>query len=182
MYSTTLNTLLLVILSQWNMLLIRTCSVLKLTTPEELVAKAIIIVRANASAYSKPPTDSNLWDTRVPDSVIRFDVAEIVKSRQQIPKSLFIHGYLSDHNDYNDGSVPYRFIRSNGRYGSCVANTYKQYAEFLLFLNDQYSPYWDALTPVNEQLHPPASNDPWLHWVKKQVSTSGASRLSLFHF
>jgi hypothetical protein len=53
-----------------------------------------------------------------------------------------------------------------------ILNTYKQNASFLLFLNNEYTLRWSALTPVNEQLHSPPLNDIWLQWVKKRVGVS----------
>ena len=66
-------------------------------------------------------------------------------------------------------------MRLNGRHGSCFANTYKQGAEFLLFLKKSSEVKWPkvttdytvdiaALAPVNEQLH--SENDPWIFYIK----------------
>ncbi|CAF3764968.1 unnamed protein product [Rotaria sp. Silwood1] len=156
------------------------CSVSKLTKPKELISKAYAIVRAKAINYETPPTSMNSQYNAVPDSVIKFEVIERIKGNQWIPNPLWINGYLSQEDDFNDRPSPYNFIRSNGRSGNCIANTYKQDAEFLLFLDNKFSPYWDALTPVNEQLHSPSSDDKWLRWVKAQVASSASSRLRSF--
>ncbi|HEU0173240.1 MAG TPA: hypothetical protein VFV58_03190 [Blastocatellia bacterium] len=49
---------------------------------------------------------------------------------------------------------------------------YKRGAEFLLFLKKsegKLSPYWDALSPTNEQLR--SNTDPWISWVKNRLKT-----------
>ncbi|CAF3652249.1 unnamed protein product [Rotaria sp. Silwood1] len=164
----------------YSIIVVQACSVLKLTTPEELVSKAHVIIRATAVNYEKPPKEPNMWTTGIPDSIIKFEFEELIKGNKSIPIPLLINGYLSQYNDFNDHSPPYMFVRPGGRRGSCIANTYKQDAEFLLFLNDKFTPYWDALTPVNEQLYSPSSADQWLQWVKNQVASSAGSRLRAF--
>ncbi len=151
-------------------MIIRTCSIMKLTTSEELVEQAYVIVQAKAVDYEKRPDDSD-WSTDITSSpIIRFKVEEIIKGIKNIPNTLLINGYLNQYDDFNDHPPPYNFVRPNGRFGSCFANTYKQNASFLLFLNNEYTPYWDSLTPVNEQLHSPPFDDKWLQWVKQRVA------------
>ena len=102
---------------------------------------------------------------------IRFKVNEVVKG-QDLPQELVINGYLTDFDDFNDRSVPYDFVRPGGRHGNCTAYEYKRGAEFLLFLKKsegKLSPYWDALSPTNEQLH--SKTDPWISWVKERLKT-----------
>jgi hypothetical protein len=41
---------------------------------------------------------------------------------------------------------------------------------FLKKQGDEYSPYWYALGPVNEQLH--GERDPWVVWVKEFLQTA----------
>jgi hypothetical protein len=69
----------------------------------------------------------------MPDSTVEFRVAEVLKG-EHVPNTLIIPGYLVDKDDFNDRPVPYDFIRPGGRAGSCIANRYKEGAEFLLFL------------------------------------------------
>jgi hypothetical protein len=173
-----------------SLIIVRTCTIERLTTAEELVSQAYAIARAKALNYG----NANMWtDGSIP--MIRFQVEEIVKgNNSMIPNLLLIPGYLSQDDDFNDHFPPYNFVRSNGRSGVCFAFMYKQNASYLLFLNSEYSPYWDALTPVNEQLHSPPSSDPWLQWVKTRVAistygpvinkfvTNGANKLQLFFF
>ncbi|CAF4595235.1 unnamed protein product [Rotaria socialis] len=141
-----------------------TCSITTKTKTTELISNAHTIVRARVIGYENPPAEPNHRYMGIPESVIKFEIEEQIKGAEILPNILWVNGYLSNNDDYNDHPPPYRRVRPNGRTGSCIANTYKQGAEYLLFLNDRYSPYWDALTPVNEQLHSPSSEDRWLRW------------------
>jgi hypothetical protein len=134
-------------------------------TPAQLSTNADVIVRATALSYAKAP-EGEYWTTGMPDSTVEFRVDEVLKG-EKVSSSLIINGYLKDKNDFNDRPVPYDFIRPGGRAGSCIANSYKEGAEFLLFLKkkeERLTPYWAALTPTNEQLR--SSDDPWLKWVR----------------
>lgn len=153
------------------------CSVKNLTTPVELVSKAHTIVRARAIGYEKPPADTKHRHYGIPDSIIKFRLLELLKGDDTMPNLIWINGYMSRKDDFNDHSAPYHRVRPDGRTGSCIANTYKHGAEYLLFLNDKYTPYWDALTPVNEQLHPPASEDRWYRWVKHRLGIPNTRRV-----
>lgn len=143
------------------------CSRIGKVSPEELVKSADFIVRATAVKYDQPPK-GDFWTTGRPDSTIEFRVEEVLKGKDA-PDTIILNGYLNDKDDFNELPVPYHFVRPGGRAGSCFANTYKQGAQFLLFLgkkreSEGYTPDIDALAPVNEQLH--SSDDPWLLWVK----------------
>jgi len=133
---------------------------------------ADLIVRAQAVKYNKEPGD--LRTTGVPDSKVEFEIKEVLKG-DSISGIITLNGYLSDKDDFNDSPVPYDFVRPNGRHGSCFANTYKQGADFLLFLKKSSEVKWpkvttaytvdiSALAPVNEQLH--SENDPWIFYIK----------------
>lgn len=135
--------------------------------PEELVALADVIVRVTADSYDKAP-EGDARTTGLPKSTVKFKIVETLKG--EISEPLLIYGYLTDEDDYNENPVPYTFIRRGGRHGSCIANSYKHNADFLLFLkkfDGKLTPYWGALKPVNEQLR--SSDDEWLLWVKKQL-------------
>lgn len=149
----------------------QTCSVMTKPTSTELIQQAYVIVRARAIDYEKASNDT-YWTTDTPSSIIRFQVEEVIKGNRYIPNPLLINGYLNEYDDFNDHPSPYDFVRPNGRSGSCFANTYKQNANFLLFLNRDYSPYWSPLSPVNEQLYPPPIVDNWLQWVEREVQSS----------
>jgi hypothetical protein len=148
------------------------CSVSRVETPTELVTGADIIVRAVATHYQTPPADPHTWTTGVPDSVVSFNVVEVVRGTP--PLSLALHGYLVQGDDFNDHESPYTFVRPGGRAGSCFANSYKPGAEYLLFLKEtkdssELTVNWAALAPVNEQLHD--DHDPWLLWVRTQAKS-----------
>lgn len=127
------------------------------------------IVRATAVEYSQPPQNPDIRTTGVPDSKVTFKIEEMLKG-DSLTGSIVLNGYLSDKDDFNDHIVPYIFVRRGGRAGSCFANTYKQGAQFLLFMkrSDQvFTVNIDALAPVNEQLHTP--DDPWMYYIKGLV-------------
>jgi hypothetical protein len=149
------------------------CSRSRPINVRETCSMAGYIVRATAIEYLQPPKNPDIWTTGVPDSKITFKIEEILKG-DSLKGSIILNGYLSNKDDFNDQAVPYSFVRRGGRSGSCFANTYKQGAQFLLFLktSDQVNlhgttPFTvdiDALAPVNEQLH--SSDDPWVYYVK----------------
>jgi hypothetical protein len=131
---------------------------------------ADVIVRATAVRYITEP-DPNLRTTGEPESRIEFKIEEILRGKD-LPESVVLHGYLSDRDDFNDVGVPYKFVRRDGRAGSCFANTYKQGAQFLLFMKkegENFTPNISALGPTNEQLRGP--EDAWLRWVKEYLKT-----------
>ncbi|OGU28112.1 MAG: hypothetical protein A2057_00035 [Ignavibacteria bacterium GWA2_35_9] len=124
------------------------------------------IIRAQAEEYAKEPQNPNRYTTGVADSKVEFKILEILKG-DSISGSIILNGYLNEKDDFNDHAVPYNFVRSNGRRGSCYANTYKKGAEYLLFMkkiSEGFTVNIDPLAPVNEQLH--SSNDPWVYYIK----------------
>ena len=138
---------------------------------DELFA-ADVIVRATAVRYVTGP-DPNTRTTGEPESAIEFRVEEALKG-ESLPESVVLHGYLSDRDDFNDGEVPYKFVRRDGRAGSCFANSYREGAQFLLFLKKKgegFTPNFSALGPTNEQLR--GADDAWLRWVKEYLKTHG---------
>jgi hypothetical protein len=140
-------------------------------SPSRLVTKADVIVRATAVKYVKTPHEQMVELDFSSDGNIQFQVEEVLKG-DGVPAPLMIEGLLSPHDDFNDGSVPYHFIRPGGRGERCELFTYKQGAEFLLFLKrgeGKLTPYWAPLSPTNEQLRSP--NDAWLWWVRSQLET-----------
>lgn len=147
---------------------------------DELFA-ADLIVRATAVKYRIAP-DPNLRTTGEPSSTVEFKVVEVLKGNREI-ESVVLHGYLSDQDDFNDNEVPYTFVRRNGRSGSCFANTYREGAQFLLFLKrsgEKYTSNISALGPTNEQLR--GANDEWLQWVKEYLDATKAMFIELRHF
>ncbi len=147
------------------------CSRVRPFTLDELFDNAEAIVRVTAVKYAKPPADPNMITTGEPDSTIEFKVEEKLRGKD-VPDTIVLNGYLSDKDDFNEMPVPYMFVRPYGRRGSCFANTYKEGAQFLLFLKktkDGYTPNISALGPTNEQLH--SDKDEWLIWVRDHLKS-----------
>jgi hypothetical protein len=129
-----------------------------------------LIIRVKAVEYAMPPADPKIWTTGVPDSIVEFQVLEVI--RGDASSEVTLHGYLNELDDFNDQKPPYTFVRPGGRGGSCFANSYRQGAEYLLFLKRsaatrELTVNWAALAPVNEQLR--SIDDPWLLWVREQA-------------
>jgi hypothetical protein len=144
------------------------CSVSGEVSSAEMVRQADAIVRASAGAYAVRPR-SGIFTSGEPESKIRFKVLETI--RGSVPSEIILPGALSEGDDFNDQPVPYNFVRPGGRHGSCFAYYYRAGAEFLFMLKKQqtgeYTVYWYALGPVNEQLR--STDDPWLLWVRKMA-------------
>jgi hypothetical protein len=143
---------------------------LHLTTNTELVDNADVIVRARAVEYETPPAHTTIRAVGVADSIVRFQVVEVI--RGDAPSKVTLHGYLTQSDDFNDQKAPYTFVRPGGRGGMCFANTYRQGAEYLLFLKRSGATHdltvnWAALAPVNEELHD--GEDPWVVWVRDRA-------------
>ena len=136
-------------------------------SPQKLILEADYIVRGTASKYVVEPKDNGIRSLNTPsDAEIEFTVEEVVKGKK-VPATLILNGYLTNKSDFNDGPVPYDFVRKNGRGGSCFAYEYRQDAQFLLFLMKQegkYALHPQALGPVNEELR--SGDDEWLRWVR----------------
>ena len=134
-----------------------------------LIEKADAIVRVEVEGFAIPPTNTGFRTTGVPDSKVRFKVIEVVRGLNL--SDLELPGYVVDQDDFNDHDPPYRFVRPGGRSGSCYANSYRDGAQYLLFLKKrdggELTVNWAPLSPVNEQLH--SEDDPWLIWVRQQV-------------
>lgn len=149
------------------------CSVVKMTTNIELIQQADSVIRAKAIRYSEPPSNPNSWTTGVPGSKVQFKELEVIRGIDA--PGLILPGYLIQQDDFNDQQAPYTFVRPGGRAGSCFANSYRQGAEYLLFLRKTktgaFTVNWAALAPVNEQLH--SSDDAWLVWAREQARKMG---------
>lgn len=143
------------------------CSTEHPISPEEIVRRADVIVRATAESLVYAASVPNSSD---PDSRVRFKVQEVI--RGEMPEDHFdLRGALVDTDDFNDLKPPYKFVRPDGRGGNCFAYSYRSGAQFLLMLKETkwrgYTVEWYALGPVNEQLH--SAEDPWLIWVRAQA-------------
>ena len=151
------------------------CSVFLIPGPAELVSNAELIVHVTAVDYAGQGP-GNMRTTGVADSKVRFRIESVLKG-VYAPKELELNGYLGSGDDWNDGEVPYTFVRRDGRSGSCFANTYRQGGQFVLLLtrvsvpmhqgDTPYTVNWAPLAPVNEQVR--SADDPWVRWVKAQV-------------
>jgi hypothetical protein len=151
------------------------CSTTHPISPEEIVRKADVIVRARAESLVHAASVPNSYP---PDSMVQFKVLEVV--RGQMPEDrLELRGALVDTDDFNDLKPPYKFVRPDGRSGSCFATSYRGGAQYLLMLKGTkwrgYTVEWYALGPVNEQLH--SAEDPWLIWVRAQARQPASVRI-----
>lgn len=141
------------------------------STADFLLALSDVIVRVVAEDYARSPENPDVRTTGEPDSRVRFRILEILKG-VETAREVVLPGYLVDVDDFNDRPAPYNFVRSNGRSGSCFANSYRRNGQFLLMLKrldaGGYTVNWDALAPVNEQLR--SENDHWLAWVRRELA------------
>jgi len=152
--------------------------------PVPLVGAAQVIVRARADSVT--PMPSALRRSRLgPETWVHFTVLEVIDSGgMPIPRSLRYAGYLSDKADFNTKPVPYRWARSDGLRGSCMAFTHQRGGEFLLLLQgssvDSLNPYWSGLTPTNEQIT--GRDDPWVAWVRdaRRAAAAAPPRKAVF--
>jgi hypothetical protein len=138
---------------------------------------ADFIVRVTAIKATKDITLSNVEpsNSSIPNSTIEFKVEEVIWGLD-VPSSFGLRGFLTQTDDFNDVPVPYKFIRGDGRRGRCFATSYKEGAQFLLFVRKDsvYDPRAgfttniSALGPNNEQLR--GADDPWIKWVKAYLS------------
>ena len=149
---------------------VKACLARPATFSELFAAEAL--VRATAVRYLASTAAGNqaAW---APASAVEFKVEEVLRG-SDVPASIALGGSLVDWDDFNENPVPYKFVRPGGRRGSCYASTYKQGAQFLLFLKKTAGGYTSDIVPLgptNEQLR--SETDPWLLWVKVRVNPCG---------
>jgi hypothetical protein len=104
-------------------------------------------------------------------------VDELIQGRHA-PTDLTLPGKFDPTDDFNDQPAPYHFVRPTGRWGSCYSDRYRRGASYLLFLKTRdgtWTTHWDALAPLNEQLH--GKDDPWVVWVRKQAGGKAVASL-----
>lgn len=142
-----------------------------------LIHQADLIVRARALRYGQgshylvPPDAAGMGGARA----IQFQILESLTTRPDVPivRLIYVGGYLTTKDDFNPDSVPYLFVRREGRRGSCFASVYRRGGEFLLMLklmpSGYYMPYWALLAPLAEQIRGP--NDPWVVWVRQELAS-----------
>lgn len=133
--------------------------------PTSLLTARTVIVRARADS-SSAGRGRSLLDGR---SLVHFTVLEVIDSGGiDLRAHLSFAGETSDKADFNTGSVPYHWPRSEAQTGACFAYTYQRGGVFLLLLRgstiDSLTPYWAPLRPTNEQIR--GASDPWVEWVR----------------
>jgi len=135
----------------------------------DMIADTEIIVRARAVGYGPDTTSVFCYVPFEHLKPVEFRVYEVLKG-DDVPERLYLVGHLGDSDEYNDGDVPYTFVRSSGRHGMCHTSYYCRGAQYLLFLGKvegRYRVIGEALAPVNEQVT--GAQDPWVLWVKAFV-------------
>jgi hypothetical protein len=146
------------------------CSVRKVLTPKQLVAGADAIVRVRVLGATGGPeslrANARLGRSHGPVPMMELEALEVVRGTVRAGM-LRVVGVGVDHDDWNDQSAPYDFVRPAGRKGMCYATEYRPGAEYLLFFHDG-STYWSPLAPTNEQVH--GADDAWLGWVRREVA------------
>lgn len=124
------------------------------TTPQYIVQNAEIIVRAKVIE-------------KIEDQKVKLKVNEVLRGTN-VPNTLVIHGFLTNENGFNRGTVPYQSAYSNSG-GLCNSKNYKEGGEYLLLLirrDGELTPYWGSgFAPTHEQLR--STSDQWIIWVKE---------------
>jgi hypothetical protein len=139
-------------------------------SPELLVKRAHLIVRATLLAYYRPPVQPRagrgelLAPTEyVPVGTLRFRVDEVLKGKWSDP-TIDVDGRIVDADDYNVDKVPYTTSRKR-------PGEYVQGREYVLILHDtgtEWTTAWpSSLAPTNEQIH--GSDDPWARWIRDRI-------------
>jgi len=143
--------------------------------PRLLLAGADVIVRAVAVTYHGHYEGKEPAGEEVIPPLVEFKVLEVLKG-EDVPELLHAPGQLIGVDDFNPPTMPLHSIRPTGRGGSCYAYYYKKGGEFLLVLRkkgSELTPYWASMAATNQQLR--GADDPWLHWVRQQLLSAGAS-------
>ncbi|MFN2399222.1 MAG: hypothetical protein ABR543_11365 [Gemmatimonadaceae bacterium] len=129
-----------------------------------VVREADVIVRARAVRADSVLGSNDRWY-----GAVGFKVLEIVDGDSPVASHMVFYGWLVGHDDFNPGAVPYPAVRPEGQRGACFAEAYRLNAEYLFLLHtrgQRLTPYWAALSPVNEQVRGPT--DPWVVWVRAE--------------
>jgi hypothetical protein len=140
-------------------------------SPEQVVKRAHLIVRATALGYFRPPTLPRLG--RHPFSkgavaeergTIRFHVEEVIKGKYAA-ETIDLEGRVAHDDDFNEGAVPYTESRK-------LPDDFIAGREYVLILRetvDGYSTSWAPRSPTSEQIH--GSNDAWTRWIRARIPT-----------
>lgn len=138
---------------------------------QRIVNDAEVVVRAVAVGSATPGRKLKAWDS----DTLAFEVREVLKG-ENVSDTIYFHGVVIEHDDFQEGPVPYLSHRTLYAAGACINAFYRIGAEYLLLLGrvprnprlQGLTPYWTILAPTNEQLRGP--DDPWLLWVREQIS------------
>lgn len=141
-------------------------------SPEQLVKRAHLIVRATALGYYRPPVLPRAGrgplfpaTNTLPVGVIGFRIDSVLKGKAPVGAQIDLDGrVVADDGELNEGQVPYRTARKS-------PDDYVAGAEYLLILQQDrrgdYNVWWAAPSASNERIR--GENDPWLKWVRDRV-------------
>ena len=121
------------------------CSVGELPTIQSVIRDADMILMGTAARYvRKPQPDAAARLVTVPGfnqseflalhyGEIEFHTIATIKGDAGMPPMKFI-GRFAPSDDFNEQTVPYRSVRPDGLKGACYAYSYREGANYLLFL------------------------------------------------
>ena len=136
---------------------------------QRTVQRADAIVRARALLELRRP-DADSVRRIEPSTRVRFQVLEVIWGAN-LPTEFEVAGTLDGGDEFNPDTVPYLEPRSSALTGMCFSYRYRAGGEYALLLHREqdgsYSPDWEPLQPVNEQVRGP--NDPWLVWLRAEM-------------
>jgi len=141
-------------------------------SPEQLVKRAHLIVRATALGYYRPPTLPRAGrgplfpaTNALPLGVISFRIDSVLKGKAPAAMRIDLEGRMVADDEINEGEVPYRTARRS-------PDDYVAGAEYLLILQQdrrgEYNTWWAAPSASNERIR--GENDPWLQWIRERVA------------
>jgi len=142
-------------------------------SPEQLVKRAHLIVRATALGYYRPPTLPRAGrgplfpaTNALPLGVISFRIDSVLKGKAPAAMRIDLEGRMAaDDAEVNEEAVPYRTARKS-------PDDYVAGAEYLLILQQdrrgEYNTWWAAPSASNERIR--GENDPWLQWIRERVA------------
>ena len=123
-------------------------------SPEELVRRSHIIVRATALGYFHPPALPRAGRSdEISNGVVRFRVEKVMKGKFK-RETLELEGHI----------IPSDAPRKS-------PDAYFAGAEYLLMLREDargYDVSWAAPSPASEQIR--GENDPWVSWVSRRIA------------
>ncbi len=140
-----------------------------LALTQRTVQRADAIVRATAVQELRRP-DADSVRRIEPPTTVRFRVLEVIWGAD-VPAEFEVAGTLDGGDEFNRDTVPYLEPRSSALVGMCFSYRYRAAGEYALLLrrehDGRYTPYWEPLQPVNEQVRGP--DDPWIVWLRSEM-------------